>query len=116
MVYAWRKNKMANIDETIRYVDLLSLYANLLSKTQKEVLEDYFSYNLSISEIAENRKISRAAVEDAIKKGKKKLEDSENKLGSLKVLQQIRSAIENTDDPQLAEQLQEMERMMKHGI
>ena len=116
MVYAWRKNKMANIDETIRYVDLLSLYANLLSKTQREVLEDYFSYNLSISEIAENRKISRAAVEDAIKKGKKKLEDSENKLGSLKVLQQIRSAIENTDDPQLAEQLQEMERMMKHGI
>ena len=116
MVYAWRKNKMANIDETIRYVDLLSLYANLLSKTQKEVLEDYFSYNLSISEIAENRKISRAAVEDAIKKGKKKLEDSENKLGSLKVLQQIRTAIENTDDPQLAEQLQEMERMMKHGI
>ena len=116
MAYAWRKNKMANIDETIRYVDLLSLYANLLSKTQKEVLEDYFSYNLSISEIAENRKISRAAVEDAIKKGKKKLEDSENKLGSLKVLQQIRTAIENTDDPQLAEQLQEMERMMKHGI
>ena len=107
---------MANIDETIRYVDLLSLYGNLLSKTQKEVLEDYFSYNLSISEIAENRKISRAAVEDAIKKGKKKLEDSENKLGSLKVLQQIRTAIENTDDPQLAEQLQEMERMMKHGI
>ena len=28
---------MANIDETIRYVDLLSLYGNLLSKTQKEV-------------------------------------------------------------------------------
>ena len=116
MAYAWRNNNMANIDETIRYVDLLSLYGNLLSKTQKEVLEDYFSYNLSISEIAENRKISRAAVEDAIKKGKKKLEDSENKLGSLKVLQQIRTAIENTDDPQLAEQLQEMERMMKHGI
>ena len=65
---------MANIDETIRYVDLLSLYGNLLSKTQKEVLEDYFSYNLSISEIAENRRISRAAVEDAIKKGKRKLE------------------------------------------
>ena len=107
---------MANIDETIRYVDLLSLYANMLSKTQKEVLEDYFSYNLSITEIAENRKISRAAVEDAIKKGKNKLEDMENKLGSLKVLQQIRSAIENTDNPELAAQLQEMERMMKHGI
>ena len=107
---------MANFDETIRYVDLLSLYANLLSKTQREVLEDYYSYNLSISEIAENRKISRAAVEDAIKKGKKKLEDIENKVGNLKVLQQIRTAIDNTDDPQLAAQLQEMERTLKHGI
>ena len=116
MVYVWRKIDMANFDETVRYVDLLSLYANMLSKTQREVLEDYYSYNLSISEIAENRKISRAAVEDAIKKGKNKLEDIENKLGSLKVLQQIRSAIDNTDDPQLAAQLQEMERMMKHGI
>lgn len=116
MVYAWRKNSMANFDETIRYVDLLSLYANLLSKTQREVLEDYFSYNLSISEIAENRKISRAAVEDAIKKGKNKLEDIENKMGSLKVLQQIRTAIDNTDDPQLSAQLQEMERTLKHGI
>ena len=68
---------MSNFDETIRYVDLLSLYSNLLSETQKEVLEDYYSYNLSISEIAENRNISRAAVEDAIKKGKTKLEDYE---------------------------------------
>ena len=116
MDYAWRKNKMANFDETIRYVDLLSLYGNLLSKTQKEILEDYYSYNLSISEIAENRKISRAAVEDAIKKGKRKLEDTENKLRSLKVLATIREAISNTDDPQLISQLQEMERMMKHGI
>ena len=107
---------MANFDETIRYVDLLSLYGNLLSKTQKEILEDYYSYNLSISEIAENRKISRAAVEDAIKKGKRKLEDTENKLRSLKVLATIREAISNTDDPQLISQLQEMERMMKHGI
>lgn len=116
MDYAWRKNKMANFDETIRYVDLLSLYGNLLSKTQKEILEDYYSYNLSISEIAENRKISRAAVEDAIKKGKCKLEDTENKLGSLKVLATIREVISNTDDPQLISQLTEMERMMKHGI
>ena len=28
----------------------------------------------------------------------------------------LKTAIENTDDPQLTAQLQEMERMMKHGI
>ena len=107
---------MSNFDETIRYVDLLSLYSNLLSETQKEVLEDYYSYNLSISEIAENRNISRAAVEDAIKKGKTKLEDYETKLGSLKVLQELKSAIENCKNPQIAKKLEEIERMMKHGI
>ena len=116
MVYVLRKIKMSNFDETIRYVDLLSLYSNLLSETQKEVLEDYYSYNLSISEIAENRSISRAAVEDAIKKGKTKLEDYENKIGSLKALQELKSAIEDCKDPQIVERLEEIERMMKHGI
>lgn len=116
MAYAWRKNNMSNFDETIRYVDLLSLYSSLLSETQKEVLEDYYSYNLSISEIAENRKISRAAVEDAIKKGKRKLEDYESKLGSLNTLSKIKEAIEASKDEETTNKLKDIERMMKHGI
>ena len=40
--------------------------------------------DLSITEISENRKISRAAVEDALRKGIKKLEYYEGRLNILK--------------------------------
>ena len=107
---------MELLEKRLYYIDLLHLYGELLSVTQKDILTDNLEFDLSLSEIASNREISRAAVEDAIKKGKNKLEDIENKLGSLKVLQQIRISIENTDNPEMISQLQEMERMMKHGI
>ena len=65
---------MEIVEKRIYYIDLLHLYGELLSLTQKEILTDYLEFDLSLSEIAENRSISRAAVEDAIKKGSKKLE------------------------------------------
>jgi len=104
------------LDKVLHYSELLNLYQNLLSDTQREILDDYFSYNLSFSEIAENRHITRSAVEDAIKKGKKKLDDLENKLGSLKVLQIIHDVKSNCNDEKVISQLEEMERVMKHGI
>lgn len=104
------------LDKVLRYSDLLNLYQNLLSETQREILDDYFSYNLSFSEIAENRHITRSAVEDAIKKGKKKLDDLENKLGSLKALQLLHDAKANCKDEKIISELEEIERVMKHGI
>ena len=104
------------IDKAIRYNTLLSLYAPLLSDTQKEILEDYYSFNLSISEIADNRKVSRAAVEDAIKKGTKKLDSIEEDIGNLKVLKKIEELREKTADEEIISSLEEMERTMKHGI
>ena len=65
---------MQIIEKRIYYIDLLHLYGDLLSSTQKAILTDYFDFDLSISEIAENNNITRAAVEDALKKGSKKLE------------------------------------------
>ena len=99
--------------QQVRYNDLLSLYGNLLSQTQRDILNDYYSFNLSISEIAENRDVSRAAIEDAIKKGKKKLEEIETQLGNYQVLKKIEELKNDSLDK---EKLEEIERMMKHGI
>ena len=107
---------MSDIEAVLRYSELLSLYRNLLSKTQKEILEDYYLCNLSFSEIAENRNISRSAVEDAIKKGKKKLDLLENELCSLKILQKVRELKQKTDDESIKKELQEIERTLTHGI
>ena len=71
---------MELLEKRVYYIELLRLYGDLLSPTQKEILEDYLDCDLSLSEIADNRGISRAAVDDAIKKGMKKLDAFENAL------------------------------------
>lgn len=71
---------MNNIEETIHINRLLDIYGGLLSKTQYEILSDYYGANLSLSEISEIRQISRTAVSDAIKKGIEKLYNCEEKV------------------------------------
>ena len=68
---------MELIEKRVYYIKLLHLYGELLSPTQKDILEDYLDCDLSLSEIADNRDISRSAVDDAIKKGMKKLDTFE---------------------------------------
>ena len=84
---------MELVEKRIYYISLLHLYGELLSLSQKEVLTDYLEYDLSISEIASEKNISRAAVEDAIKKGKKKLDQFE---GKLKLLEKKEIILKNT--------------------
>lgn len=107
---------MTSFEIAYKYGELLDLYGNLLSQTQKDILEDYYSYNLSISEIADNRHVTRAAVEDAIKKGKKKLDDLEKQIGSYQVLEKIYQIKNKTTDQEVISSLEEIERIMKHGI
>ena len=64
---------MDELERVIYINNLFQLYGKLLSTTQQEIILDYYEYNLSLSEIAENRNISRAAVDDALKKGVAKL-------------------------------------------
>lgn len=111
---------MEKIDLKIRYVKLISIYKDLLTHTQSDILVDYYCYDLSYSEIADNRKISRAAVEDAIKKGIKKIEEYEQKLhvlenneNILKITAEIKKNNTNNKDLELIE---EIERKVNYGI
>lgn len=81
---------MEKIEKTLKYTKLFNLYGELLSKSQKRVFEDYFLADLSISEISENLGISRAAVEDSIKKSTKKLDYLESILHGLSKEEKIR--------------------------
>ena len=71
---------MEKFEKTIRYTKLFNLYSDFLSESQKEIFTDYFLADLSISEISENRNISRAAVEDSLSKSIKKLDLYESSL------------------------------------
>ena len=71
---------MELLEKRLYYIELLHIYGELLSDTQKDILIDYLECDLSLSEIADNRGISRAAVDDAIKKGMKKLDTIEQSI------------------------------------
>ena len=106
---------MDKIKKTIRYNSLLKIYGNLLSKTQYAFADAYFSYDLSLSEIAESHNVSRSAVEDAIKKALVKLDEYEKNLKVLKNNEQILSLIEKAKDLEGNEKikvLEEIERII----
>ena len=111
---------MEIIDQKIRYVKLINIYKELLTHTQSDVLVDYYCYDLSYSEIAANRKISRSAVEDALKKGIKKIDEFESKLHILESKEEILKTIaemkKTTSKNEYLEQLEALERKINNGI
>ena len=72
------------MEKNVKVSMLCQIYGNLLTKKQLSILEDYYNQDLSLSEIAENKNITRQAVRDIIKKGESKLFDLEEKLGIMK--------------------------------
>ena len=74
---------------------LIEIYGNLLTNKQLEILDDYYNMDLSLSEIAENNKITRQAVRDIIKKGEKKLFEFEEKLQIMRKMLKQEKQISN---------------------
>ena len=99
---------MDELERTIYINDLFQLYGKLLSDTQQEIILDYYEYNLSLSEIAENRNISRAAVDDALKKGVKKLEKYEEDLKFYQRNEDIKSLINKLKENNLTDEEKEI--------
>ena len=48
---------------------LLDFYGDVLTEKQRDVMEQYYNDDLSLSEIADNFGITRQGVRDAIKRG-----------------------------------------------
>jgi uncharacterized protein len=63
---------------------LFDAYGNLLTEKQREIIELYYYYDLSLGEISEQLSISRQGVHDSIKKSEQLLRDYEEKLGFVK--------------------------------
>ena len=72
------------MEKNVKISILCQLYGKLLTEKQYEILNDYYNNDLSLSEIAENSKITRQAVRDILKKGEKKLFEYEEKLNFMK--------------------------------
>jgi len=97
--------------EEFNYVNsLYDLYRLLFTKKQILIMDNYYKYNLSLSEIANSLNISRSAVSDAITHSKEKLLDFENKLHLYSKNTKIKKILENSsiDDKIKKEILEEL--------
>ena len=111
---------MEKFERTIRYINLFTIYKDLLTYTQQEIVGDYLLADLSISEIAEERNVSRSAVEDAISKACKKMDDFESKLHLLEKKENISKITANLKNKALNSseitEIEEIERELDNGI
>ena len=84
-----------DIEKNFEIIELFEIYGELLTKRQQQIMREYFEYDLSLSEIADNEGISRSAVQDTIKKSKSQLEKFEKILRIQKKNQEINKIIED---------------------
>ena len=64
----------------VYYNELFIIYASLLTQNERETFKDYYQEDLSLTEISENKSVSRAAVQKMIKNVLDKLNYYESKL------------------------------------
>lgn len=75
--------------EKLKLLRLWDLYGGLLTENQREICKMYFELDLTVSEIAEQKGISRQGVSECLALCKKQLEEYENVLRHGKVLEEI---------------------------
>ncbi len=80
------------MDKNIKVTILFDIYGKLLTNKQQEIFKEYYLYNLSLREIAQNRKISYQGVRDSIKSSENMLENFEKNVGMLKLLKKVENA------------------------
>ena len=81
------------MEDNIQITMLYDIYGKLLTEKQQAIFEEYYTYNLSLREIAQNRGISFQAVRDSIKKSKDMLNNFEEQIGMLKINKNIQKAL-----------------------
>ena len=81
------------LDDVVRLNELFDTYGELLTNYQRDVLSDFLKYNLTFSEIAENRRVSRQASFIVLNKCIKKLEGFEEKVGAVRAKKEYKEKI-----------------------
>ena len=84
-------------EKYIYYNNLYDIYGELLTDKEKQVFKDYYQEDLSLSEIADNKSISKSAVGKMIKNILEKLDNLENILHIYKINQELEKNLEEKD-------------------
>lgn len=99
-----------NIEITLLY----DIYGKVLTEKQRHIFEEYYLYNLSLREIAQNRNISYQGVRDSIKTSEHMLLDLEEKVGMLPVLKKLETISQIcTESTDLNEKREVIQKLLK---
>lgn len=96
------------MEDNIYITQLFDYYGNLLTDKQKDYFTDYYIENLSLSEIAENYKVSRNAVFKQIKEAENKLKFYEDNLNLLKNSIEISNLLKEIKDERIKEEIEKL--------
>lgn len=85
------------MEKLLKQALLFDFYGELLTEHQKQVYEEVVLEDYSLSEVAEERGISRQGVHDLIKRCNKVLSDYEDKLHLVEKFLKIQKTVEQID-------------------
>ena len=107
--------------EKKEYISLLFLlYGEVLTESIKRRMRQFYLDDFSLSEIAENEKVSRNSIHESLRNGAQKLMKLEKKLHFLEKNQRLSSLVEQlelTEDPSQREAvLQKMKGELFYGV
>ena len=100
------------LQDFVYYGQLFEIYKELLNLERQKIMESYFEFNMTLVEIADERKITRQAVLDSIDKSCEKLVEYENKLGLLKKKEKLTKLLDELAEkaPNLKDKLENIKK------
>ena len=96
------------MEEYVYYNNLFDIYSSLLTLKENLIFKDYYQEDLSLSEIAENRNITRSAVQKTVKTVLSKLEKYENILNIYKKNTSLKEILELDDITEIKKKINEI--------
>ena len=84
---------------------LFDIYKELLTKTEQETFISYYMEDLSLSEIAENRGLSKSSVGKTLSGAEEKLKEYESVLNKEQIKKELNNLLEENDINNLKKRL-----------
>ena len=102
----------------LKYLSLFDAYGALLTGHQREVCELYYMCDLSLTEIAEQKGISKQSVSDTLAKSRVALDEYEQKLHIVQTAQHAAGAAEKLSafsekHPEFSAEIREISALLK---
>jgi hypothetical protein len=86
------------LDEIVEYSYLYDFYGALLKENYRMIFEDYVLNNLSLGEIAKERRITRQGVYDVVRRCRIRLKEYEEKLHLVYKFQQTKEKLRKIEE------------------